>query len=70
MDKVAHQTSYPVNSINKEHVPAVENESQKLLCKGAIVDSHHEGDEYISPIFSAPKSDGGIRLILNIKKFN
>ena len=26
--------------------------------------------EFISPIFSVPKKDGNVRLILNLKKFN
>ena len=51
-------------------MPEIENEMQKLLSKGAIVDSHHEEGEYISPIFSVPKNDGSTLLILNLKKFN
>ena len=70
IDNVPHQKSYPINSINKEHVIQVENEIQKLLYKGVIVNSYHEQGEYISPIFSVPKSDGSIRLILNLKQFN
>ena len=70
IDQVPQQAGYQVNSINKEHVPEIENEIQKLLSKGVIVDSHHEEGGYISPIFSVPKSDGSIRLILNLKKFN
>ena len=65
-----HQKCYPINSINKEHVIQVENEIQKLLYKGVIVNSYHEQGEYISPIFSVPKSDGSICLILNLKQFN
>ena len=48
----------------------VENEIQKLLYKGVIIHSYHEQGEYFSPIFSVPKSDGSIRLILNLKQFN
>ena len=48
----------------------VENEIQKLWYKGVIVHSYHEQGEYISPIFSVQKSDGSIRLILNLKQFN
>ena len=70
IDNVPHQKSYPINSINKEHVIQVENEIQKLLYKGVIVNSYHEQGEYISPIFSVPKSDGSICLILNLKQFN
>ena len=70
MNQVPQQAGYQVNSLNKEHVPEIKNEIQKLLSKGVIVDSHHEIGDYISPIFSVPKSDGSIRLILNLKKFN
>ena len=32
--------------------------------------SYHEEGEFISPIFVTPKSDGGYRLILNLKSLN
>ena len=31
---------------------------------------YHEEGEFISPIFVTPKSDGGYRLILNLKSLN
>ena len=40
---------------------------QNLLKKGVIVESTHEPNEYISPIFLRPKKDGSHRLILNLK---
>ena len=70
IDKVPPQNSYLVNSINKEHVSDVENEIHTLMSKGVIFQSYHERDEYISPIFSVPKSDGTIRLIVNLKQYN
>lgn len=45
-------------------------EIESLLKKGVVVQSHHEPGEYISPIFVTGKSDGGYRLILNLKKLN
>ena len=59
-----YDVMYPVNSISKEHAPEVINELQMLLCKGVIVHSHHELDEYISSKFSMPKSDDGIEFVL------
>ena len=41
----------------------------KLLAKGVIVPTTHEG-EHISPIFTSPKKDGTSCLILNLKRLN
>ena len=48
----------------------IESEIQNLLKKGVIENSSHEPGEFISPIFLREKSDGGYRLILNLKKLN
>ena len=40
------------------------------MSKGVIVETHHEANEIVSPIFTVPKSDGAVRLILNLKKVN
>jgi hypothetical protein len=45
-------------------------EIPNLLNKGVIVKSVHEEGEFISPMFLREKSDGGFRLILNLKKLN
>ena len=34
------------------------------------METKHEPREFISPIFVGKKSDGGFRLILNLKRFN
>ena len=47
---------------------AIDNEISKLLQKGVEKPYHEEG-EFIS-IFVTPKSDGGYRLILNLKSLN
>ena len=49
---------------------AVEQEIKKLLAKGVIVQSTHEQDEFISPIFLRPKPDGSYRMILNLRGLN
>ena len=49
---------------------AIDNEISKLLQKGVVKPPYHEEGEFISPIFVTPKSDGGYRLILNLKSLN
>ena len=46
---------------------AIDNEISKLLQKGVVKPSYHEEGEFISPIFVTPESDGGYRVILNLK---
>ena len=48
----------------------IDSEIQNLLKKGVIVESTHEPNEYISPIFLRPKKDGSHRMILNLKCLN
>jgi len=60
----------PPNSICKDHFSLAMKEIMSLLTKGVIVRSKHESGEFISPIFTVPKPDGNVRLILNLKRFN
>ena len=53
-----------------QNISVVRTEIHKLLAKGVIVQSQHEPDEFISPIFLLPKKDGTYRMILNLKRFN
>ena len=57
-------------SLGKEEAHFVEQEIANLCKKGVIVKSSHEFGEVISPIFVIPKSDGGFRFILNLKRLN
>ena len=41
-----------------------------LLDKGIIVSCDQEPGEFISPIFTVPKKDGNVRLILKLKHLN
>ena len=61
---------YPNNSISKDHVTKIDQEISSLMKKKIIVVSSHEPGEYISPIFSVPKKDNKVRLILNLKRLN
>ena len=70
VDAPPNQVSYPYNSICKDHEPAIANEIHSLLEKKVITPCQHEIGEFISPIFSVPKPNGKIRLILNLKRFN
>ena len=45
-------------------------EINSLLAKGIVVPCTHETNEFISPIFTVPKPDNKIRLILNLKSLN
>jgi len=45
-------------------------EIEKLLKKGIIKPSTHEQKEFVSQIFTTRKSDGRLRLILNLKILN
>ena len=62
--------SHPPNSVPRNHVSLVDKEIKSLLDKGAIVPCDHEPGEFISPIFTVPKKDGNVRLILNLKNLN
>ena len=42
----------------------------KTLEKGEIEESRHETGEFVSNIFSRPKKDGTVRVILNLKNLN
>ena len=64
------QSSYPHNSVNRDHLEAVRFEIKSLLTKKVIIPSIHEPGEFISHIFCVPKPNDKIRLILNLKKFN
>ena len=64
------QTSYTPNQINGNHKVLINKEIDNLLSKGIIIECDHEPGEFILPIFSVPKKDGSVRLILNLKKLN
>jgi hypothetical protein len=63
-------SGYPINSISKDHKEKIDLEMTSLLNKKVIVASSTEPGEYISPIFSVPKKDNKVRLILNLKRLN
>ena len=50
--------------------PTIQDEVNKLLEKGVVVECEHEPVEYISPIFLRKKADGTQRFILNLKHLN
>ena len=47
--------------------PMIQDEVNKLLEKGVVVECEREPVEYISPIFLREKTNGTQRLILNLK---
>ncbi|XP_053391152.1 uncharacterized protein LOC128553983 [Mercenaria mercenaria] len=58
---------------SKEESKKISDEIDQMLKKGIITpvpDSEPTTDEYISNIFTRPKKDGRVRVILNLKHFN
>ena len=66
---IQHSTPYS-NALQKDQVSLVEQEIRSLLDKEVIVMCEPEEIEFVSPIFTVPKKDGKLRLILNLKKLN
>ena len=62
------------NAKNPSFSPGKEVETQvileEMLDKQIKWETTHESTEFVSPIFLAKKSDGGPRLILNLKELN
>ena len=56
--------------LNKAVASFVKSEIKALLGKKVIGKLAHEQGEFISPIFLRPKSEGSLRLILNLKRLN
>ena len=61
------QVSHPPNSIPRDHMSLDDKEIKSLQDKGVVVSCNHEPGEFISPIFTVPKKDGNVRIILNLK---
>ena len=57
-------------SIGKTETNSIDDEIERLLEKGEIVESIHEEGEFLSSIFTRPKRTGGYRMILNLVKLN
>jgi hypothetical protein len=51
-------------------IKLVDHEVGKLLNKGVIVSCTREEGDFVSPIFTRPKKDGTLRMILNLKSLN
>ena len=64
------QNACPSNHIAREHALEIDNEINGLIKKQVIRECNHVHSEFLSPIFSVPKKDGKVRLILNLKNLN
>ena len=66
--KVQHTARSP--KFSDEESNLIKNEIDKCLSKGIIKETCHEEKEFVSPIFISHKSNGEIRLTLNLKQLN
>ena len=57
-------------SFNELETEFVTQEIQNLLGERVLANTEHESEELISPIFVRPKTDDGMRLILNLKSLS
>ena len=70
-NKTPFQTHIPRESCFSSHENyMITKEIHKMLQKGAIVETNHTDDEFISNIFLRPKKDGSFRLIVNVQGLN
>lgn len=60
---------FPIKFSNSEKV-AIDLEIAKFIEKGIICEVNHTQNEFISNIFTRKKSDGSLRVILNLNKLN
>ena len=56
--------------VSKENEILMGEEIENMLQKGIIQECYHEAGEYVSPIFPVFKTDGRLRIILNLKQLN
>ena len=59
-----------LNHIARAHALEIDSEINGLIKKQVIRECNHVHGEFLSPIFSVPKKDGKVRLILNLKNLN
>ena len=75
-DQIEFICTAPTNSVCPRNYIPLENHSQicleiaSLVDRKVIVETNHEVGEFLSPIFSVPKKDNQVRLILNLKLLN
>ena len=62
--------SCPDNHISNDTISKVKVEIKSLLANRVVIPCEHEATEFVSPIFTVPKPDNKIRLILNLKALN
>ena len=64
------QNKIKIQSWSNHEAAKIRSQVKILLEKGAIHKCSPVDDQFVSNIFIPPKSDGSVRLILNIKKLN
>ncbi len=61
---------HPKNYVPPDNHTQICQEIASLVSRKVIIETSHESGEFLSPIFSVPKKDGQVRLILNLKLLN
>jgi len=67
---IPKQNSYPHTKYSHEENEILKLEVQKLIKKGIVQRCEREDGDFISTLFTRPKKDGNLRMILNLKPFN
>ena len=58
------------HSLPSDQYVLIQSEIEKLLSKGAIVETNHRPNEFISTLFLVPKKTGDLRPVINLKPLN
>ena len=65
-----HLKNSLINSISLSEQKAIDAEIEKLLNLKVLIKVNYENGEVVYPIFTVPKKDGSVRMILNLKDLN
>ena len=75
-DTIKFENNIPINhnvknpSFSPEEEVEIQVILEEMLHKQIIRETTHESTEFVSPIFIVKNSDGGTKLILNLKELN
>ena len=67
VDQLETPTPY---TMGPEEIHKIQDQIEQMLAKGVIETTQPSAGQFVSNIFSRPKKDGSVRIILNLKKLN